>query len=173
MSAECPYTPPPPPPPPPPAPPPPTPASSPKKKLYQTVGSSRGAVEGNLTEACVLLAQRESRWDVQWRMATQHQQTQLHCYKTHVLFCRTSPLSGERMRWPFCQKRHCHRQHSNRWSHFLKVKCLMLFCSVGMLSCVSLSFVRVRRMAETRNRRKKKPGALGKRNKHLWVRRNT
>uniref|UniRef100_A0AAQ4QB98 Actin maturation protease n=1 Tax=Gasterosteus aculeatus aculeatus TaxID=481459 RepID=A0AAQ4QB98_GASAC len=66
MSAECPYTPPPPPPPPPPAPPPPTPASSPKKKLYQTVGSSRGAVEGNLTEACVLLAQRESRKDLQW-----------------------------------------------------------------------------------------------------------
>ncbi|XP_047450371.1 UPF0692 protein C19orf54 homolog [Mugil cephalus] len=60
----------PPPPPPPPAPchPPPPPSSAPKKKLYQTIASSRSAVEGDHTEACMLLSQRESsfRKDLQW-----------------------------------------------------------------------------------------------------------
>ncbi|XP_017280235.1 UPF0692 protein C19orf54 homolog [Kryptolebias marmoratus] len=62
MSGECP---PPPAPPPPPCPP---PASAPKKKLYQAIASSRTAVEGNLTEACLVLRQRESsfRKDLQW-----------------------------------------------------------------------------------------------------------
>ncbi|XP_035535772.1 UPF0692 protein C19orf54 homolog isoform X2 [Morone saxatilis] len=61
--------PPPPPPPPPPAPgPPPPPASAPKKKLYQTIASSRSPVEGNHTEARLLLSQRESsfRKDLHW-----------------------------------------------------------------------------------------------------------
>ncbi|XP_027136362.1 actin maturation protease isoform X2 [Larimichthys crocea] len=61
--------PPPPPPPPAPGPPPPPPtASQPKKKLYQTIASNRSAVEGNHTEACLLLSQRESsfRKDLQW-----------------------------------------------------------------------------------------------------------
>ncbi|KAL7400658.1 hypothetical protein ABVT39_015617 [Epinephelus coioides] len=69
MSMECPPLPPPPPPPPPPAPgPPPPPASTPKKKLYQTIASNRSAVEGDYTEACLLLSQRESRFrkDLQW-----------------------------------------------------------------------------------------------------------
>ncbi|XP_044060028.1 UPF0692 protein C19orf54 homolog isoform X5 [Siniperca chuatsi] len=77
MSVECPLSQPPPPPPapgpppppPPPAPgPPPPPASAPKKKLYQTIASSRSPVEGNHTEALVLLSQRESsfRKDLQW-----------------------------------------------------------------------------------------------------------
>ncbi|KAM8902829.1 actin maturation protease isoform 2-T2 [Spinachia spinachia] len=75
MSGECPDTPPPPPPPPPPPlPPPPAPASSPKKKLYQTIACSRSAVEGNLTEACVLLAERESsfRKDLQWILVNKY-----------------------------------------------------------------------------------------------------
>ncbi|CAJ1065376.1 UPF0692 protein C19orf54 homolog [Xyrichtys novacula] len=73
MSVESPMPPPllPPPPPPPPAPgppPPPPPASAPKKKLYQTIASSMSPVEGNHTEARVLLSQRESsfRKDLQW-----------------------------------------------------------------------------------------------------------
>ncbi|XP_054461191.1 actin maturation protease [Anoplopoma fimbria] len=70
MSVEGPLSPPlPPPPPPPPAPGPPLPpASSPKKKLYQTIASSRSPVEGNHTEARLLLSQRESsfRKDLQW-----------------------------------------------------------------------------------------------------------
>lgn len=37
-------------------------ASESKKKLYQTIASSRSAVEGDHTEACLLLRQRESRW---------------------------------------------------------------------------------------------------------------
>ncbi|XP_074535288.1 actin maturation protease [Halichoeres trimaculatus] len=59
---------PPPPPPPPPAGPPPPPASAPRKKLYQTIASSRSPVEGNHTEARILLSQRESsfRKDLQW-----------------------------------------------------------------------------------------------------------
>ncbi|XP_037630625.1 UPF0692 protein C19orf54 homolog isoform X3 [Sebastes umbrosus] len=60
---------PPPPPPPPLAPgPPPPPASTPKKKLFQTIASSRSPVEGNHTEALLLLSQRESsfRKDLQW-----------------------------------------------------------------------------------------------------------
>ncbi|XP_075329480.1 actin maturation protease isoform X2 [Odontesthes bonariensis] len=59
MSVEFPLSPPPPPPPPPPCAPP--PASAPKKKLYQTIASSRSPVEGNYTEACLLLSRRESR----------------------------------------------------------------------------------------------------------------
>ncbi|KAM4742684.1 actin maturation protease [Anableps anableps] len=57
------------PPPPPPAPcPPPPAASAAKKKLYQTIASSRSPVEGDHTEACLLLRQREScfRQDLQW-----------------------------------------------------------------------------------------------------------
>ncbi|XP_030600265.1 actin maturation protease [Archocentrus centrarchus] len=63
MSVECSL-------PPPPAPPPP-PASAPKKKLYQTIASSRSAVEGDHTEACFLISQRESsfRKDLQWVLA--------------------------------------------------------------------------------------------------------
>ncbi|XP_041668788.1 UPF0692 protein C19orf54 homolog [Cheilinus undulatus] len=58
----------PPPPPPAPGPPPPPPASASKKKLYQTIASSRSPVEGNHTEALLLLHQRESsfRKDLQW-----------------------------------------------------------------------------------------------------------
>ncbi|MEQ2311032.1 hypothetical protein AMECASPLE_015460 [Ameca splendens] len=54
------------PPPPPPASCPPPPAA--KKKLYQTIASSRIPVEGDHTEACLLLRQREScfRQDLQW-----------------------------------------------------------------------------------------------------------
>ncbi|GAA6225835.1 UPF0692 protein C19orf54 homolog [Lates japonicus] len=75
MPVECPLSPPPPPLPPPPPPPPPAPgpppppsASSHKKKLYQTIASSRGPVEGDHTEACLLLSQRDSsfRKDLQW-----------------------------------------------------------------------------------------------------------
>ncbi|XP_053278706.1 actin maturation protease isoform X4 [Pleuronectes platessa] len=73
MSVECslspppPPLPPPPPPPPAPAPPPPAPADR-KKKLYQTIASSRSPVEGDHTEACSLLSQRDSsfRKDLQW-----------------------------------------------------------------------------------------------------------
>ena len=66
MSMEYSLSPPPPPPPPPlpppaPGPPPPPPASAPKKKLYQTIASSRSPVEGDHTEALLLLSQRESR----------------------------------------------------------------------------------------------------------------
>ncbi|XP_028274743.1 actin maturation protease isoform X1 [Parambassis ranga] len=59
MSMECTLSPPPPPPP---------PAPAPKKKLYQTIASNRSPVEGNYTEACLLLSQRESsfRKDLQW-----------------------------------------------------------------------------------------------------------
>ncbi|XP_068440368.1 actin maturation protease isoform X2 [Clinocottus analis] len=68
MSLEGPLSSPPPPPPPPPPGPPPPPAFSPKKKLYQTIACSRSPVEGNHTEACLLLSQRESsfRKDLQW-----------------------------------------------------------------------------------------------------------
>ncbi|KAM9359749.1 actin maturation protease [Symphorus nematophorus] len=69
MPVECPLSlPPPPPPPPAPGPPPLPPASTPKKKLYQTIASNRSAVEGNHTEARLLLSQRESsfRKDLQW-----------------------------------------------------------------------------------------------------------
>ncbi|KAG8001978.1 UPF0692 protein C19orf54-like protein [Nibea albiflora] len=69
MSQPCTLSPPPPPPPPAPGPPPPPPtASQPKKKLYQTIASNRSAVEGNHTEARLLLSQRESsfRKDLQW-----------------------------------------------------------------------------------------------------------
>ncbi|KAM6987718.1 actin maturation protease isoform 1-T2 [Tautogolabrus adspersus] len=74
MSLECsislPLSPPPPPPPPPaPGPPPPPPlASAPKKKLYQTIASSRSPLKGDHTEARLLLSQRESsfRKDLQW-----------------------------------------------------------------------------------------------------------
>ncbi|KAF1394097.1 hypothetical protein PFLUV_G00022960 [Perca fluviatilis] len=67
MSVEFPLPPPPPPPPPAPGPPPP-PASTSKKKLYQTIASSRSPVEGDHTEARLLLSQRESsfRKDLQW-----------------------------------------------------------------------------------------------------------
>lgn len=62
MSVQCPVSPPPPPPPPPPAPgQPPPPVPTQKKKLYQTIASSRSPVEGNHTEARLLLSQRESR----------------------------------------------------------------------------------------------------------------
>ncbi|XP_071352542.1 actin maturation protease [Trachinotus anak] len=62
---------PPPPPPPPPAPgppPPPPPAPAQKKKLYQTIASSRSPVEGDHTEALLLLSQRDRsfRKDLQW-----------------------------------------------------------------------------------------------------------
>ncbi|KAM9801467.1 actin maturation protease [Neosynchiropus ocellatus] len=59
-------------PPPPPVPPPPPPltvaAPAPRKKLYQTIGSSRSAVEGDYKEACLLIKQRENsfRQDLQW-----------------------------------------------------------------------------------------------------------
>ncbi|XP_056229712.1 actin maturation protease [Seriola aureovittata] len=71
MSVQYPLSsPPPPPPPPPPAPgpPPPPPASAHKKKLYQTIASSRSPVEGDHTEARLLLSQRDSsfRKDLQW-----------------------------------------------------------------------------------------------------------
>ncbi|XP_010782033.1 actin maturation protease [Notothenia coriiceps] len=69
MSMECQLSPPPPPPPAPPAQDPPRPpASTHKKKLYQTIASSRSPVEGNHTEARLLLSQRESsfRKDLQW-----------------------------------------------------------------------------------------------------------
>ncbi|XP_030262758.1 actin maturation protease [Sparus aurata] len=69
MSVQCPVSPPPPPPPPPPAPgQPPPPVPTQKKKLYQTIASSRSPVEGNHTEARLLLSQRESsfRKDLQW-----------------------------------------------------------------------------------------------------------
>lgn len=58
----------PPPPPPPPAGPPPPTALAPRKKLYQTIASSRSPVEGNHAEARILLSQRESsfRKDLQW-----------------------------------------------------------------------------------------------------------
>ncbi|CAN9511436.1 unnamed protein product [Ophioblennius macclurei] len=65
MPVDCSLSPPPiPPPPPPPAP----PALAPKKKLYQTLSSSRSPVEGNLTEALQLISQREAsfRKDLQW-----------------------------------------------------------------------------------------------------------
>ncbi|XP_031599887.1 UPF0692 protein C19orf54 homolog isoform X1 [Oreochromis aureus] len=67
MSVEC-SLPPPPPPPPPPAPCTPPQTSAPKKKLYQTIASSRSAVEGDHTEACLLISQRETsfRKDLQW-----------------------------------------------------------------------------------------------------------
>lgn len=63
MSMECSLPPPPlpPPPPPPPAPCTPPQTSAPKKKLYQTIASSRSAVEGDHTEACLLISQRETR----------------------------------------------------------------------------------------------------------------
>lgn len=57
MSMECSL----PPPPPPPAPCTPPQTSAPKKKLYQTIASSRRAVEGDHTEACLLISQRETR----------------------------------------------------------------------------------------------------------------
>ncbi|XP_059187005.1 actin maturation protease [Centropristis striata] len=71
MSEQYPLSPPPPPapPPPPPAPgPPPPPGSTSKKKLYQTIASSRSPVEGNHTEALLLLSQRDSsfRKELQW-----------------------------------------------------------------------------------------------------------
>nr|XP_046245175.1 UPF0692 protein C19orf54 homolog [Scatophagus argus]XP_046245176.1 UPF0692 protein C19orf54 homolog [Scatophagus argus]XP_046245177.1 UPF0692 protein C19orf54 homolog [Scatophagus argus] len=70
MSVECPMSLPPPPPPPPPAPgpQPAPPVSAPKKKLYQTIASSRSPVEGDFTEARLLLSQRDSsfRKDLQW-----------------------------------------------------------------------------------------------------------
>lgn len=70
MSVACPLSPPPPPPPPPPPAPGPalSPVSAPIKKLYQTIASSRSPVEGNHTEARLLLSQRESRFrkDLQW-----------------------------------------------------------------------------------------------------------
>ncbi|TKS80972.1 UPF0692 protein C19orf54 -like protein [Collichthys lucidus] len=68
MSQPCTLSPPPPPPPAPGPPPPPPTASQPKKKLYQTIASNRSAVEGNHTEARLLLSQRESsfRKDLQW-----------------------------------------------------------------------------------------------------------
>ncbi|XP_029301584.1 actin maturation protease [Cottoperca gobio] len=81
MSMECPLSlpppppPGPPPPPPPPAPgPPPPPASTPRKKLYQTIASSRSPVEGNHTEARLLLSQRESsfRKDLQWILVNKY-----------------------------------------------------------------------------------------------------
>ncbi|XP_037534130.1 UPF0692 protein C19orf54 homolog [Nematolebias whitei] len=73
MPVECPLSHPPPPspcPPPPPAPCPP-PVSAPQKKLYQTISSNRRAVEGDHTEACLLLRQRENsfRKDLQWILA--------------------------------------------------------------------------------------------------------
>uniref|UniRef100_A0A1A8FWD5 Actin maturation protease n=1 Tax=Nothobranchius korthausae TaxID=1143690 RepID=A0A1A8FWD5_9TELE len=75
MPLECPLTTPPPPPlPPVPGPPPPPPAlAAPpsltaKKKLYQTIASSKSPLEGDHTEACLLVRQRESRFrkDLQW-----------------------------------------------------------------------------------------------------------
>ncbi|KAI3354239.1 hypothetical protein L3Q82_018774, partial [Scortum barcoo] len=81
MSVEFPLSPPAPPPPPPaaaPLPPPPPllppalpplpPASAPKKKLYQAIASNRSPVEGDHTEARLLLSQREGsfRKDLQW-----------------------------------------------------------------------------------------------------------
>ncbi|XP_014865038.1 PREDICTED: UPF0692 protein C19orf54 homolog isoform X1 [Poecilia mexicana] len=61
-----------PPPPPPPAPCPPPPAA--KKKLYQTIASSRSPVEGDHTEACLLLRQKEScfRKDLQWLLVNKY-----------------------------------------------------------------------------------------------------
>ncbi|XP_051255093.1 UPF0692 protein C19orf54 homolog isoform X2 [Dicentrarchus labrax] len=57
-----------PPPPPPALGPPPPPVSASLKKLYQTIASSRSPVEGDHTEARLLLGQRESsfRKDLQW-----------------------------------------------------------------------------------------------------------
>ncbi|XP_078480458.1 actin maturation protease [Lampetra planeri] len=69
MSVE--FSPPPPLPPPPPPPPAPVPAASAaKKKLYQTISSSRSPVEGDHTEARSLLTHREScfRKDLQWTL---------------------------------------------------------------------------------------------------------
>ncbi|XP_054901399.1 actin maturation protease isoform X1 [Poeciliopsis prolifica] len=56
---------------PPPAPP---PAAKKKKKLYQTIASSRSPVEGDHTEACLLLRQREScfRQDLQWLLVNKY-----------------------------------------------------------------------------------------------------
>ncbi|XP_022076916.2 UPF0692 protein C19orf54 homolog [Acanthochromis polyacanthus] len=66
MSVESPLSPP--PPPPLPASCPPVPTASAKKKLYQVLASDRTAVEGNHTEARLLLSHRESsfRKDLQW-----------------------------------------------------------------------------------------------------------
>ncbi|XP_008280751.1 actin maturation protease [Stegastes partitus] len=71
MSVDSPLSPPPPPPPPPPLPascPPIPSASASKKKLYQVIASHSTAVEGNHTEARLLLSHRESsfRKDLQW-----------------------------------------------------------------------------------------------------------
>ncbi|XP_068174266.1 actin maturation protease isoform X2 [Antennarius striatus] len=66
MSLECPPAP---PPPPPPLGPPPPPAP---RRLYQTVAHGRTAVEGNYTEARVLLQQRESRKDLQWILVNEY-----------------------------------------------------------------------------------------------------
>ncbi|KAM6933029.1 actin maturation protease [Xenentodon cancila] len=65
---------PPPPPPPPPAPCPPAPASAPEKKLYQIIASIRSPVEGDHTEACLLLRQRDSsfRRDLQWVLVNRY-----------------------------------------------------------------------------------------------------
>ncbi|KAM9733789.1 actin maturation protease [Menidia menidia] len=76
MSVDFPLSP---PPPPPPLPPPagpcsPPPTSAPKKKLYQTIASSRSPVEGDYTEACTLISRRESsfRKDLQWILANKY-----------------------------------------------------------------------------------------------------
>lgn len=61
MSVEFSLFPPPPPPPPASGPPPPSVSASKKKKLYQAIASSRSPVEGDHTEARLLLSQRESR----------------------------------------------------------------------------------------------------------------
>ncbi|XP_029373173.1 actin maturation protease [Echeneis naucrates] len=72
MPVQCPLSsphPPPPPPPPPPAPGPPPPphASGHQKKLYQTIASSRSPVEGDHTEARLLLTQRGSSFRKDWQ----------------------------------------------------------------------------------------------------------
>lgn len=54
---------PPPPPPPPASGPPPSSVPASKKKLYQTIASSRSPVEGDHTEARFLLSQWENRWN--------------------------------------------------------------------------------------------------------------
>ncbi|KAK2847288.1 hypothetical protein Q5P01_010287 [Channa striata] len=79
MSVELPRSPPVPPPPPPPPPPPvlgppPPPVSGPKTKLYKTISSSRRPVEGDHTEARLLLGQRESsfRKDLQWILVNKY-----------------------------------------------------------------------------------------------------
>ncbi|XP_072551454.1 actin maturation protease isoform X2 [Salminus brasiliensis] len=66
------------PPPPPPPPPPPlhtpvlAPSASSKKKLYQAIAEGKAPVEGDFEEARLLLAQRESRKDLEWVLCNKY-----------------------------------------------------------------------------------------------------